>query len=540
MPFTDTTILTSNTFGQWLGVANRVTDFLKVNTMLINESVTANMTLVGTLQVSGKTLLSNGAVGTPSYSFIGQTNLGWYSPFTGYLGTAIVGKNEFLWGDGAQYMANTAALYWSTTNATNGSTDIRLRRSASKTLSLDDSAGGVATFLMGNLTTTGPGAQIVLNNPAADGGVTGQAYFTFQTAGVNRWFAGMSAAGSTGNFDIYDGIDSYNVLSIAKGSGLTSLFKGLIVTGNVASTGGAFMNDKIVASTYVSAPSGMYPGGATFAHFKSLADGQVNFLNNADTIGVGFDFLTDGTLKIRTRAQNADAALTASNITLSGDVILGAARFAYWSGRAVTSSPADGQFNITNAAVTAGVGFDVTVDNTLTIRNRAQNAAGALSCGAITSTSNISAPAGGFIGFATRSYFNCTADGKMSVANNAGTAGIGFDFTTDGVLKIRDKAQASDAPVAASFHLTSASSILAISANTITPTGSVHHVSTTNVLATITVPATFVTPGRVTFIPDAIFTWNTSGNISIAGTAVVNKALTMTWDGTKWSPSYLS
>jgi hypothetical protein len=47
--------------------------------------------------------------------------------------------------------------------------------------------------------------------------------------------------------------------------------------------------------------------------------------------------------------------------------------------------------------------------------------------------------------------------------------------------------------------------------------------------------------GAITLIPTGIFTWTTAGNIALAGTAVVSKALTMTYDATttKWYPSYV-
>lgn len=49
-------------------------------------------------------------------------------------------------------------------------------------------------------------------------------------------------------------------------------------------------------------------------------DGQFNITNYAGTAGVGFDFATDGTLKIRNRAQNADAAIAVSTVSASGNV----------------------------------------------------------------------------------------------------------------------------------------------------------------------------------------------------------------------------
>jgi hypothetical protein len=75
------------------------------------------------------------------------------------------------------------------------------------------------------------------------------------------------------------------------------------------------------------------------------------------------------------------------------------------------------------------------------------------------------------------------------------------------------------------------------SATTIVVTNPVVHVSGTTAIATITANA--ITPGQtITLIPDGIFTTTTAGNISLASTAVVGKALIMTWDGTKYNPSY--
>ena len=75
------------------------------------------------------------------------------------------------------------------------------------------------------------------------------------------------------------------------------------------------------------------------------------------------------------------------------------------------------------------------------------------------------------------------------------------------------------------------------SATTITPTGSVFHVTGVTAIATINLPFVgFV--GAITIIPDGIFATTTAGNIALVSTAVVNKALIMTDDGTKWYPSY--
>jgi hypothetical protein len=55
------------------------------------------------------------------------------------------------------------------------------------------------------------------------------------------------------------------------------------------------------------------------------------------------------------------------------------------------------------------------------------------------------------------------------------------------------------------------------------------------------VPAALGTySNRITLIPTGAFTTTVAGNIALISTAVVNRALTMTYDATtvKWYPSY--
>lgn len=79
------------------------------------------------------------------------------------------------------------------------------------------------------------------------------------------------------------------------------------------------------------------------------------------------------------------------------------------------------------------------------------------------------------------------------------------------------------------------------SAATIAPVNPIHFVSGVVAIATITAPALIsATGGSITIIPTGIFTWTAAGNIALAGTAVVGKALTFFYDATavKWYPSY--
>jgi hypothetical protein len=78
------------------------------------------------------------------------------------------------------------------------------------------------------------------------------------------------------------------------------------------------------------------------------------------------------------------------------------------------------------------------------------------------------------------------------------------------------------------------------SATTIQPLTPVVFVSGTTVISTITPPQDMVGGGQLTLIPTGLWSTNTSGNIALATTAVVSKALILTYDTTtaKWYPSY--
>jgi hypothetical protein len=80
------------------------------------------------------------------------------------------------------------------------------------------------------------------------------------------------------------------------------------------------------------------------------------------------------------------------------------------------------------------------------------------------------------------------------------------------------------------------------SASGITPTKEITYISGTAAIDTInSQPPLTANNGTIILIPTGAFTWTTAGNIAIAGTAVVNRALHMTFvsGNAKWYPSYV-
>ena len=97
-----------------------------------------------------------------------------------------------------------------------------------------------------------------------------------------------------------------------------------------------------------------------------------------------------------------------------------------------------------------------------------------------------------------------------------------------------------DVPVSGALQTIQAAPTIA-SATTITPTAYITFISGVVSIATITVPQALLrTGGQITIIPTGIFSTTTAGNIALATTAVVSKALIMTYDAVtaKWYPSY--
>ena len=79
------------------------------------------------------------------------------------------------------------------------------------------------------------------------------------------------------------------------------------------------------------------------------------------------------------------------------------------------------------------------------------------------------------------------------------------------------------------------------SATTIAPVNYITFISGTAAIVNITPPATMVNGGgALILIPTDAFTTTTAGNIALASTATVGRAMTMVYDSntTKWYPSY--
>jgi hypothetical protein len=134
-----------------------------------------------------------------------------------------------------------------------------------------------------------------------------------------------------------------------------------------------------------------------------------------------------------------------------------------------------------------------------------------------------------------------SANLRTALTDETGTGSAVFATTPTLVTPVLGAATGTSISLS-SFSAVSAAAPTIASATTIAPTTPIAFVSGTTAVVTITAAAPISTGGgTITLIPTGIFTWTTAGNIALAGTAVVSKVLTMTYDATttKWYPSYV-
>ena len=134
---------------------------------------------------------------------------------------------------------------------------------------------------------------------------------------------------------------------------------------------------------------------------------------------------------------------------------------------------------------------------------------------------------------------NAYGSGALNLNYDSGTGGVLFfngSGTQEASVDGAGHATFKQLVVTPGFLGTAAGASVS-SASTITATGQAFHVTGTTTINTINLPFTGFT-GTIRIIPDGVFLTGTSGNIAIASTAVVSKTLEMTYDGSKWYPSY--
>lgn len=89
-------------------------------------------------------------------------------------------------------------------------------------------------------------------------------------------------------------------------------------TGSITITGGISMVGAVASQSDMNAGAGSFIYWSTKTLLSSPLNGQMNITNQAATAGVGLDVVTDGTLKVRTRAQSGYATVDALAYQING------------------------------------------------------------------------------------------------------------------------------------------------------------------------------------------------------------------------------
>lgn len=134
-----------------------------------------------------------------------------------------------------------------------------------------------------------------------------------------------------------------------------------------------------------------------------------------------------------------------------------------------------------------------------------------------------------------------SANLRTAVTDETGTGSLVFATSPTLVTPILGVATATS--LVSGFIATSAAAPTIASATTIAPAKPITFISGTTAIVNITAPSPISAGGgSIVLIPTGIFTWTAAGNIALAGTAVVSKALTLVYDVTtaKWYPSYIA
>lgn len=333
-------------------------------------STTGALTCAGAFTPTGQILAADGTAAAPAYSFASQPNAGLYKSGTNRVGGSAAGTALWEWGNGGINLASTTLFGWSGTTDPSGTLDVTLSRLANNQIqqvgsgqslyrlasSAADGTGVLGQFSFYSTTNTGGANEprIVILEATRAGATATQRGGDFNlytkpnaSATLNQW-----TFSSTGTFTLAaaGNITAPSTMNISSGGG-----NGLTITNATGAVTGASTAQFTALGVGVTPPtagiiqanSHIYSGGdirtsaGGFVYWLgragivSGAAGTINFEDSATgLIGIGFDFATDGTLKIRNRAQNADIDIHVDNVEIGnnraiitdsrGGIVLGA------------------------------------------------------------------------------------------------------------------------------------------------------------------------------------------------------------------------
>jgi hypothetical protein len=363
--------------------------------------------------------------------------------------------------------------------------------------------GTGVSFTTGTLSATGSGGTVT--SVAGTGTVNGITLTGTVTSSGSLTLGGT--LGGIGNSQLTNSSITFGATSQALGSTVSAL--NAVSIGAATASTGAFTTLSASGQTTLTNATGynLYASGAALNYLAgNLGIGSVPLTTANLYIAAS---LTGGTTAIGVQSASTiqTSVTTQANIYYSAPATVAAAftcttlnhyfvnSIVIGAGSAVTQQR--------GFAVGGGVGGVSGVTNTYAFLSNLASAAGSWNC---------------YMGGTAANYF-------------AGNVLIGSTVQPTTASNI----------VIAGLLATSGAAPTIASATTIAPTKAITFISGTTAIVTITAPNPISAGGgQITLIPTGIFTTTIAGNIALASTAVVGKALIMTYDTTtaKWYPSY--
>ena len=419
-------------------------------------------------------------------------------------------------GSTTQVQYNNAGVTAGSANFTfNGTTVTTANDASISGLTIGKGAGAVATntavgYQTINVNSTGSqnsavGYQALSNN------VTGSNNTAIGSSALKANTTAVATLGSiTGGTGYTTGTYTGVVMTLSSGSTATTyptativVAGGAVTTVTITSAGVGFKD----TTTVLTAPAASIGGtGSGFTvPVATLATGGNN-------TAVGYQALNANT----TGTQNVAVGLSALLVNTTGlrNVAIGQSALATNTTPNFSTAVGFSALNLSNAlgntAIGNGAGQAVTSGQTNTLLGYNAGFSG---------TNNLTTGSNNTIIGNSAAASSATVSNEITLGNSSCTS-----------LRL--------APLITGY--TSAAPTIA-SAATIAPTTPIAFVSGTTTINTITAPAPISAGGgSITLIPTGLFVTSITGNIALATTAIVGKALILTYDATttKWYPSY--
>ena len=518
---------------------------------------------------------------TNAYAFYGNQGTG----------SATNSWNLYAAGNAPNYLAGQLAI--GTTTLTNGFLTVNVNQSSAAAYLYigGTNTNSGASLISVNLKDTITGTTAVTNATAINLGTTlsllaGTAISNFNgiqhamylsgSAVPSNYFAFDSSpqitatVGTVSNFYQYSSSSPYFNASTVIFTNYYSFYHKNVAGGGTSSTVGtvyAFYGNQASSNSGVTNNWNLYMNGTAPNYLAGTLNVGSTTLTNAPvyfalSTSLQYNFMMQGTNTYSTASGTPigmyinpninGIASSVSMVGLSATPIFGPVTSAVVS--SLYGIIGNSYLNTANAPTTvtlAGIRGLFTLASAVSTRAVANGYAFYADTPSISSTSTVTTVAGFYAenitkgsGTITNAYafYGNQATGSATNSWNFYAAGAAPNYLNSNLLIGTTTVPSTAANIVlAGLIATSAAAPTIASATTIAPTTQIVFISGTTAIATITAPNPISAGGgQITLIPTGAFTTTTAGNIALASTAVVSKALIMTYDTTtaKWYPSY--